>query len=264
MTVALAGFLAALMLALWYIVSRIGSRLSVSLLLFGALIAVHGVPLLIYLYFTGPDTYIFEAALAPVNKAEVLTRVVWAVALMLVFAMLGSELAVISFNTAFRQGRAALRQQIPGRLRRTVYLHPMLRVTLWGLAFMMLIVSALESQPSKVLDYFVAGESELGRLLLRQESGGTPYYMYNVALYSIAPYLVMVAYCADTGARRWPLLAAALFAAVILGKFGTLSKARHRLCSFCCSWFCSTCCYASVPSICTRLHCWWVRLLACS
>lgn len=225
MTLAIGGFALALMLALWYLLTRVGSRLSVSMMLFALLIALHGAPLLVYLFATGPDTFIYEAALAPVNRAEVLARLLWAIALMFVFVTIGSELAAVTFNTQLRRGRAALRQQRPGHLHRNLYLHPMARVALWIVAFAMLFISALESQPSKVIDYFVVGESELGRLVLRQESGGTPYYLYNVALYSIAPYLVMVAYCADRSARRWPILAMALFAAVMLGKFGTLSKA---------------------------------------
>ena len=214
-----------LVLALWYLLSRIGSRLSISLMLFAILLAIHGLPLLVYLYVTGPDTFIYEAALAPVNRTEVLTRLVWAITLMFAFVILGSELAATAFNAQFQRGHAALRQQVPGLLHRTVYLHPIVRMVLWITAVAMLVISVLESQPSKLIEYFAAGESEVGRLLLRQESGGTPYYLYNVVLYSVAPYLVMVAYCDDNGARRFPLLAAALFAAVILGKFGTLSKA---------------------------------------
>lgn len=225
MTIAVAALIAVLVLTLWFLLSRIGSRLSVSLMLFAVLLAIHGLPLLVYLYVTGPDTFIYEAALAPVNKTEVLTRLVWAITLMFAFIILGSELAATAFNTQFRRGRTALRQQSPGLLHRTVYLHPIVRVILWIIAVTMFAVSALESHPSKVIEYFAAGESELSRILLRLESGGTPYYLYNVILYSIAPYLVMVAYCADSGARRLPLLAAALFAAVMLGKFGTLSKA---------------------------------------
>src|SRR6267143_3891912 len=90
MTIATGGFVLAAVFAAWYVRRYVGFRLSVTFLLFAALILVHGIPLLIYLNITGPDTFVYEAALAPVDRDAIQAKLLWALALMFVFVIMGS------------------------------------------------------------------------------------------------------------------------------------------------------------------------------
>src|SRR5437660_981503 len=228
MTIATGGFILAAVFASWYVRRYVGFRLSVTFLLFAALILVHSIPLLIYLNITGPDTFIYEAALAPVDRDAVQAKLLWALALMFVFVITGSALARVVFPVWRRQGLRAMRLQNEQALHHSFRWTALSKITLWLLVAAMLAVSVYESQLSRVFDYFASGESELERILFRYESGGTPFYVYNVVLYSLAPFLVMVAYCADLnqGKRRGlSILLIGMLTVVLLGKFGTLSKA---------------------------------------
>ncbi len=207
---------------------QVGSGLSLVVLLVGALWLIHGVPLMVYVHETGPDTFIFEQALAHTDRAAVLSRLLLAVSLMFVCLLLGIAGADRSFpfwrDTAAQAGRPA-----PGQsLARVAHVGAIQRVLLWTLVVAMLAVSVERAQVADIAAYFRFHGSEVERSALRREFGGTPYYAYNVMLHAVAPFLVMVLYCDDLRARRtlWPgALTVALFLAVLLGKMGTLSKA---------------------------------------
>lgn len=223
----LAETLLLLMLVLFsamYVRRRVGTRLSLTVLLFGTLWLVHGVPLLVYVYLTGPDTFIFEKALEHVDRTEILSRLLLAVSVMLACLMAGAEIA----NRSFPRWHRAAANSGGFPMVQLVRISPVQRVLLWLVVLAMLAVSLEQSHLANVLEYFRFSGSEADRAGLRRDLGGTPYYAYNVVLYSIAPFLVMVSYCQDlrSSARRWPgALTVALFTAVMLGKFGTLSKA---------------------------------------
>lgn len=228
MTAATIAFVLAVVLCAWYAKREIGVRLNLTFLLLSILILVHGAPMLIYLHLTGPDTFIFEAALASVDREAVQARVLWALALMFVCLVVGCEMARLLFWRTHRQGQRALRRQGEGRAVASYRLSGIPSGMLWLLVLAMAVVSIIESQPTKVVSYFMSGGSEFEKLLLRREEGGTQFYLYNVVLYSVAPFLVMVAH--RTGrARRFAgttsALAIGLFVVVLLGKFATLSKA---------------------------------------
>ncbi len=221
-------FLFLLGITIAYVWRRVGASLSLSLLFFSALLLVHGIPLLIYLYLTGPDTFIFEKALEPVDSEAIMSMILIAISLMFAGVVVGSEIA----NAAFpRWRRRAQRRALPDGTdspRHVVTISVLQQVILWVVVLAMLGVSVNESHLSNIAEFFQFGGSELEKTMLRRDIGGTPYYVYNVMLYSVAPFLVMVSYCHDVGARnrQWPsALTIALFSVVLLGKFGTLSKA---------------------------------------
>src|SRR5438128_12641908 len=103
MTIATCGFVLAVVFAAWYFWRYVGFRLSVTFFLFAGLIVVHGIPLLVYLNITGPDTFIYEAALAPMDRDALQAKLLWALALMFVFVIMGSALARIAFPGWRRQ-----------------------------------------------------------------------------------------------------------------------------------------------------------------
>lgn len=208
---------------------RIGGRMSLSLLLFASLMTIHCVPMLVYVYVTGPDTVIFETALSGLADQEgTLAKMMFAVSLMFVCLMLGSEAGLVVAPRWRRAAKKAFSAQRPGELARILRIDAPGRLLLWVLVLAMLAVSLDQSHLSRVIDFFNFSGTEIEKTQLRAELGGTPYYAYNVLLYSVAPFLVMVSWANDgrrTGNWRPSLLTFALFSLVLLGKFGTLSKA---------------------------------------
>lgn len=228
MTVATLVFVMAVVLCAWYAKRRIGVRLNLTFLLLSILILVHGVPMLVYLHLTGPGTFIFEAAFKSVDRDVVQARVLLALALMFVCLIAGSGLARLVFLRTHQRGQRALRFQGARPAVRIYDLRGLPRLWLWLLVLAMALVSMVESQPVKVIGYFMSGGSEIEKLLLRREEGGTQFYLYNVVLYSVAPFLTMVAIRAGRSRRAAgtvDALAIALLAVVLMGKFATLSKA---------------------------------------
>lgn len=228
MTIATTVFISTTVFCFWYIKRRIGFGLSLTCILLSILIFVHGAPMLVYLYFTGPDTLIFEAALKSVDRDAVQANVLWAVSLLFIFAPAGSELATIVFQRTYNRGQRNIREQGLAPTLRSYQLSGLQLNAVWAVAFGMAAVSIIESQPSKIFAYFLSGGSEIEKLLLRREEGGTQFYLYNVVLYSVAPFLVMVTkqnYFGKQAATNINTLAVVIFSLVLLGKFATLSKA---------------------------------------
>ena len=224
-------FFLALSLAAWHLKRDITFRLSVSFLLFSSLIIVNGIALLIYLFYTGPtgiDTHIYDTAMRIGGQNEVVRRLLWAMTLMFVCLTTGSLLSRITFAKWYRSGRRAGITPATQTISRAYRIGPVGYVLLWYLALFMFGVSVWSNQLFKVYQYFASGGTEFYKILLRNTEGGTGIYLYNVVLYSIAPFLVMVCYNAWKGSpktRSLRLLTVVLFGLVLLGKFGTLSKA---------------------------------------
>lgn len=217
-----------LIVTLTYMRRRIGGRMSLSLLLFASLFIIHGIPMIVYLYETGPDTLIYEAALANVpSRQMMLAKVMFAVSFTFFGLMAGSELGLLIAARWKRIAARSFTSQPVGEYARVIRIRPIQYIVLWTLVLVILAVSLDQSQPSHIIEFFRFDGADIEKTLLRSEEGGTPYYIYNVLLYSIAPFLVMISWANDirrSSALRPGLLTLSLFAVVLLGKFGTLSK----------------------------------------
>jgi len=103
-----------------------------------------------------------------------------------------------------------------------------MRSALWASVIVMVVVMMTESQPIKILDYYLSGDSELEKINVRRENSGTPYYLYNVFIASVAPFIVMILWCLhrrrldDVELRT---LFYSFLVLVFVGKLGLLSKA---------------------------------------
>jgi hypothetical protein len=145
------------------------------------------------------------------------------------FLVIGAETARLFFGPIrIRSSKQSQRKEEQVLWARCIQIGIGARVILWFIVFGMLAVSIVDGQIGKILNYFDSSESELEKILLRVEKGATPYYLYNLLLSSIAPFLAMIALCAAMNRKRdyslW-FLATSLLGVVLLGKFGTLSKA---------------------------------------
>jgi hypothetical protein len=65
--------------ALAYIRVRFGMHFTLTSLLLISLITIHGAPFLIYMYQTGPDTFVYEAVLSHRNAEQIITRLLLAI-----------------------------------------------------------------------------------------------------------------------------------------------------------------------------------------
>ena len=230
MTAAIVGFSISALLAFTYVWRTLLLRPSITLILFVALLTIHVIPMLVYLNFTGPETFIYEAALRSVDADAVKSRLLWAMGWMFIFVTSGSVLASLLAPRRWRsqQKLAANKSSNADQIRYVYHASPTIRLILWFIAAAMCAVILIENQPQKIVHYFTSGESELGKILLRREDGGTKFYLFNVFLYSVAPFVVMVLYCLQ---RQKPrdieirMLFFCFFLLVFIGKLGTLSKA---------------------------------------
>lgn len=226
MTYATLFFFMAFIFSLYFTATRLAERPSISLLLMGGLILIHGVPLLIYLHITGPGGFIYEKALDLVNHEEIIENLMLAMS----FVFLGVPAGIQFTQWLWPKQWAADSYRAnwsEGALRYVYHATSSARIFLWLVVLAVLAVIFTEDQPKKIVEYYVEGGSEYENLMLRVEGGGTPYYIYNVLLSSIAPFVVMVLWSLKSALPTdWniKLLFYSLFAVVLLGKLGTLSK----------------------------------------
>lgn len=230
MTAAIFGFLVSALVALAHTRRTLLQRPSVTLILFVALLTIHVIPMLVYLNYTGPETYIYEAALRSIDGNAAKIRLLWAMTCMFIFVTLGSAFAPLLTPKNWRlQKRLGASQSInEDEFRHIYHASATIRLLLWLIAAAMLAVILIEKQPQSIFNYFTSGESELGKILLRRAEGGTKFYLFNVFLYSVGPFVVMVLYCLQRqkpGDVELRLLFFCFFLLVLVGKLGTLSKA---------------------------------------
>jgi hypothetical protein len=224
MTPELAFFLAAQVIAVLYVRARFGMHFTLTSMFLLVLVAIHGVPFLIFFHSTGPDTFVYEAVLSHRDAAAIESRLLMAIASMLLFSILGSELARIALPTWYNQGKSSLGRS-DDAIDSAYELSAYTKGALWLLVGCMAAVSLYEGQLLKVYEFYSSGGFDIEKVEMRRDYGGSSIYLYNVVLFSVAPFLVMVS---GLNAWRkgggWPL-AIALLAVVLLGKLATLQKA---------------------------------------
>ncbi len=227
MTTATVFFCVCFLIALRYTWTRLAGQPSITMLLLAALLVIHGIPMLVYMHLTGPDTFIYETALNSLDQDAVFARLLWALGLTFIGVVAGSAATRMVWSSIRPQHTAAASQG-KASLRNVYGLTLPVRLGLWILALGVLAVIVMEGQPAKIAAYFLSGGSEMDRLYMRIDGGGTGIYAYNVFLYSLAPFVVMVLWCikrARPADSEVKLLFFTFFGLVLLGKMGTLSKA---------------------------------------
>jgi hypothetical protein len=215
-------------IAAWHLKRRITFNISVTAMLFGALLLVHGAPLLSYLYLSGPDTEIYEAALARLNRDEIIDELQIAVALLFLFMTFGSMSAEGLFPRWAAEYRRFGRSGRFGKnLRHVLVNNPTTTLFFVVVIVIMLAVAVLESQPSKIMDFYASPLSDYDKAMVRNKTGGSAYYLYNLFASSLGTFVAMVAFMSwRLGRSRWGvgLLALALFGVLWVAKTATLMK----------------------------------------
>lgn len=213
--------------AAWHLKHQVTLRISTTSLLFGALLLIHGVPLLSYLYFTGPDSDIYEAALASQDRNTIINTLQLAVALMFICITLGSKFAASLFP-----GWATEFRKLGGKRRRVQIEHVFVTSPVRTLSFILVIlvmtaVAIVESQPTKVLAFYNSPLSDFEKSAVRNSSGGSAYYLYNLFVASIGTFVTMVAFTSwkfERGKHYVGLIAATMLGLLWMAKLATLMK----------------------------------------
>ncbi len=238
LTILLVGFLVTLYL--W--VRVIGLNLSLTSAMLGGLLVLHGPAYLYYTRVWGPGDglmyalYVerwpqplnfFEHVTSFANTRSPITELDIALALLLFSLAAGILLA----HRLLRCSPAEMRHGIETWNRAPVRALPS-SIVAWlavGLGLCVLAAAMIawhEDQWSRVVRYFLSQGGEFEKIAMRREMGGSRHYLYNLALSAVLPLLT---FWAVVLSRRSPLtllpVAAALVAAVLLGKLSTLSKA---------------------------------------
>jgi hypothetical protein len=183
--------------------------------------------MLSYLYITGPETFIYEAALMGLDADLIKSRIQWALASMFIMMILGSAFAPYVIPRAWRFPLPNSSQAEAAGPSCVYHLSRLKRSCLWLLVIGTAGVIIWEDQIGKIINYFTSEETEFHKTLIRRADGGTGIYIYNVYLSALAPLVVMALWCMS---RKRPndlelkALFAALFLLVLVGKFGLLSK----------------------------------------
>ncbi|NBU77186.1 MAG: hypothetical protein EBS30_18545, partial [Planctomycetes bacterium] len=103
MTFAILVFVLTFIFSVYFTATRLSERPSISLLLMGSLLLIHGLPLLIYLYISGPGGFIYEKALDLVNQEEIVANLLLAMS----FVFLGVPAGIRFTHLLWPKQRAA-------------------------------------------------------------------------------------------------------------------------------------------------------------
>jgi hypothetical protein len=214
-------------IAAWHIARHVTLRISTTSLLFGALLLVHGAPLISYLYSTGPDSDIFEAALAGQDRDTIINTLQFAVALMFMGITLGSYAAATLFPGWAAEFRRLSRKHHQAQFQHVFVTSPVRTLCFVLVIVAMAAVAVVESQPSKIVNFYNSPLSLLEKDTVRFATGGSTYYLYNLFIASIGTFVTMVAFTSwkfERGKHYVGLIAATMLGLLLMAKVATLMK----------------------------------------
>jgi hypothetical protein len=214
-------------IAAWHLKRQVTLRISTTSLLFGGLLLIHGLPLLSYLYITGPDTDIYEAALASQDRNAILNTLQFAVALMFLGITLGSHIAGSLFPGWAQEFRKLGRGRRLAPITHVYVGNPAMVVFFVVVILALAAVAVIESQPTKILNYYNSPLSMFEQGALRASTGGSAYYLYNLFVAALGTFVTMVAFTSWKFERRRHfvgLIAATMIGLLWMAKVASLMK----------------------------------------
>lgn len=234
----------------------VGVNLSLSSVMMGGLLTLHGPAYLYYTRAWGPgdsfmrDLYSRSAGLLNPRSADLLDSVDdpinffdyvlsfahgravlgeldFALALLFASFCAGLLLADRMLGNAPRQMRQRIDAWDQANLRPTASRSlPWMAAALAVAAAAALSVALQEDQIGRVVQYFQSNAGEFEKIAMRRTLGGSEYYLYNLALAAVLPLLAFWALTLVPQSPRLMVpLSMALVALVLLGKLASLSKA---------------------------------------
>ncbi len=214
-----------------YLVYRLQLYFTASSVLLGFLLLVYGPAYLAYMLFRRPISVVDLRISNSLDFDDVTISLNLSIAIMYVCVIAGIELidhlaprsaqalqkSVIGWNSQPLTGEQATSWP--------------LTIVITVLGLFMAWISMRERHFSVVAGFLSVSGNEVVKTAYRQQYGGSHVYLYNIAVASIAPMLIVWGALLGWTQRFWPLLAmtAFLLCLTVLGKIETLSKAPFAL-----------------------------------
>lgn len=219
-------FSIAILLTTVFYLRRIGVNFTLSSLLLGLMLVLHG-PL--YLYYTrvwGPKTKFFEKILSAAPYEDVIATLDLALALSFCCVCVGIALSDRVFGINYRQMRDAVgnwsRQPVRVSTGFSERLEIIAAIGVVVLAFFVFV----ENNIPHVMTYFLSDAGEVEKIAMRREYGGSRFYLLNLFNSNLFPFIAFCCFIAlrERSIRLRPV-AFAFIAVVLFEKAATLSKA---------------------------------------
>lgn len=219
------------LIALIYLIWRVGPHFSLTMIFLTALLLIHGPAYLAYVWWYGPDTFVYEKVLPPNNRDEVIFTLTSALAACFIGIILGAELAMRFWPNSAGWLTRTFRDEARLAPRVVASSDTVFMLTGVILIAVMAGVSLMENHIGKIIDFVTAPGSELDKAAIRREIGGSGLYAYNLLLNAVAPFIGIATYlgASHRQGRRLLGIALPLIAVIALGKLATLSKAPFAL-----------------------------------
>lgn len=219
-------FSIAVVLSAVFYFRRIGVNFTISSLLLGLMLVLHG-PL--YLYYTrvwGPQTAFFEKILSAAPEGEVIPSLDLALALCFCSICAGMALADGVFGIRRSQMRDAINNWNLQTVRVSTGFSDRLEIIAAIGVLVLAFFIVIENSIPHVITYFQSEAGEFEKIAMRREFGGSHFYLLNLFNSNLFPFLAFCCFVAlrERSIRLRPV-ALAFIAVVLFEKAATLSKA---------------------------------------
>ncbi|MBW9051547.1 O-antigen polymerase [Rhizobium mesosinicum] len=205
---------------------RIGVSFTISSLLLGLMLVLHG-PL--YLYYTrvwGPKTKFFEKILSAAPYEDVIATLDVALALSFCCICVGIALSDKVFGVNYQQMREAIGNWSLQTVRVSKGFSERLQIIAAIGVLVLAFFIVIENSIPQVITYFQSDAGEFEKIAMRREFGGSHFYLLNLFNSNLFPF---VAFCCFVALRERSIwlrpVALAFIAVVLFEKAATLSKA---------------------------------------
>lgn len=211
----------------WFIWRHVGINLSLTSVLLFLLLVLHGPMYLYYTRIWGPETIFYEVILSAAGADPVLPTMDVALTLTFIGVCLGVKLADLFSGSNGIDIRRAITAWPSKKFSFNSFNLLRYRYVVVGAIFFVLLPFAVyEHQIQKVIEYVMADISEVAKIALRREKGGSDVYLYNLLCAGFFPFLAFLGISTYKNERlRWKLLIGIFVLLLLLAKMATLSKA---------------------------------------
>lgn len=213
-----------------FLVRHIGVNLSATSVLLCLLLLLHGPAYLYYTRVWGPETEFFENILSAAPGVDVIQYLDIALTTFFISICFGIKLIDVLTKTKGARIRLAINEwgTVPAQRNLKIELERLKFLVFVSIIFMLPFVF-FDQQLSKVLVYFTSNLGEFEKIALRREGGGSSFYIYNLLMANVIPFVAFGFLTAHFFGLLRNSFASILFLMfiflLVLSKAATLSKA---------------------------------------
>ncbi|MBB2821413.1 UNVERIFIED_ORG: oligosaccharide repeat unit polymerase [Rhizobium esperanzae] len=205
---------------------RVGINLTLSSVFLGLMLALHGPMYLYYTRIWGIQTKFFEIILSSAPYTDAIGALDLSLALSFVCITIGIAGADFAFGVNHQQILAALHSWRTQPVRIASGVAQRLKIISTIGFFIILTFIIAENKIPQIIVYFISDASEVAKIAMRRESGGSRFYLFNLLVSNLFPFSAFCCFLAlRQRSMKLPAIAWAFIVAVMVAKASTLSKA---------------------------------------